>query len=253
MSICFCLIEKGKRKDSILAQKARLRQNRYGTVINTTSSKQELQLGDALVDATERLADKFGVVFRHDKKVMLTDIVASLRQSFPSVAFGEPLPNTFMSPDGGILSIVSADDERAFPVLITEVKNQGTNDLRAQEGLKKQAMGNAIERLGKNVIGFRAMMLDVGIIPFVCFGYGWDFHEGSSILDRVKTIAMFGELNTVNVVPEGEEGLFNRGSFFFRLEPWSLREMSDVMFDVGSRAIHYYFAKYGDDAFLKFE
>ena len=93
------------------------------------------------------------------------------------------------------------------------------------------------------------MMLNDGIIPFVCFGYGWDFHEGSSILDRVKTIAMFGELNQVNVIPEGEEGLFNRGSFFFRLEPWSLEEMSNVMFDVGGRAIHYYFAKFGDDAF----
>ncbi|WP_058235388.1 EcoRI family type II restriction endonuclease [Devriesea agamarum] len=232
-----------------MAQKARLRQNRYGTVINTTSSKQEIQLGDALVNATERLTEKFGIAFKHEKKVMLADIVASLRGSFPTVSFGDPLPNTFMSPDGGILSIMAADSERTFPVLITEVKNQGTNDLRTQEGLKKQAMGNAIERLGKNVIGFRAMMLEDGIIPFVCFGYGWDFHEGSSILDRVKTIAMFGELNQVNVIPEGEEGLFNRGSFFFRLEPWSLEEMSDVMFDVGSRAIHYYFAKFGDDRF----
>lgn len=236
-----------------MAQKARLRQNRYGTVINTTSSKQELQLGDALVDATERLTEKFGVTFRHDKTVKLTEIVGSLRQRFPSVSFGDPLGNTYMSPDGGILSILAADGGRTFPVLITEVKNQGTNDLRAAEGLKKQAMGNAIERLGKNVIGFRAMMLEDGIIPFVCFGYGWDFHEGSSILDRVKTIAMFGELNRVNVVPEGEEGLFNRGSFFFRLEPWTLEEMSDVMFDVGSRAIHYYFAKFGDDAFEMIE
>lgn len=229
--------------------KTRLRLNRYGTVINATSSTQELQLGAALVDATERLTAKFGVMFKHEKRVMLADIVASLRHSYPSVTFGDPLPNTYMSPDGGILSIVSVDGERTFPVLITEVKNQGTNDLRAQEGLKRQAMGNAIERLGKNVIGFRAMMLNDGIIPFVCFGYGWDFHEGSSILDRVKTIAMFGELNQVNVIPEGEEGLFNRGSFFFRLEPWSLEEMSNVMFDVGSRAIHYYFAKFGDDAF----
>lgn len=138
-----------------------------------------------------------------------------------SVEFGDPLPNTFMSPDGGILSILAAEDEHTFPILITEVKNQGTNDVRAAEGLKKQAMGNAIERLGKNVIGFRAMMLDEGIIPFVCFGYGWDFQDGSSILDRVKTIAMFGELNRVNVVPEGEEGLINRGSFYFRQEPWS--------------------------------
>lgn len=236
-----------------MAQKARLRQNRYGTVINTTSLKQELQLGDALVDATERLTEKFGIAFKHEKRVMLSDIVTSLRGSFPTVSFSDPLPNTFMSPDGGILSIVAADSGRTFPVLITEVKNQGTNDLRAREGLKKQAMGNAIERLGKNVIGFRAMMLDDGIIPFVCFGYGWDFHEGSSILDRVKTIAMFGELNQVSVIPEGEEGLFNRGSFFFRLEPWSLEEMSDVMFDVGSRAIHYYFAKFGEDAFRMIE
>ena len=232
-----------------MAQKSRLRQNRYGTIINTTSSKQELQLGDALIDVTERLTAKFGVVFRHDKRVMLTEIVSSLRRKFPTVSFSDPLPNTYMSPDGGILSIVSVDGARTFPVLIAEVKNQGTNDLRAQEGLKKQAMGNAIERLGKNVIGFRVMMLEAGIIPFVCFGYGWDFHERSSILDRVKTIAMFGELNQINVIPEGEEGLFNRGSFFFRLEPWSLEEMSDVMFDVGSRAIHYYFAKFGDDAF----
>lgn len=236
-----------------MAQKARLRQNRYGTVINATSSKQELQLIDALIDATERLTEKFGIVLKHERRVMLSDIVTSLRRSFPTVSFEDPLPNTYMSPDGGVLSIMSLDGERMFPVLITEVKNQGTNDLRLQEGLKKQAMGNAIERLGKNVIGFRAMMLEVGIIPFVCFGYGWDFHEGSSILDRVKTIAMFGALNQVNVIPEGEEGFFNRGSFFFRQNPWSLEEMSDVMFDVGSRAIHYYFAKFGDGAFRMIE
>lgn len=232
-----------------MAQKERLRQNRYGTVINATSSKQELELGDALVEATERLTEKFGLELRHQKRVMLRDIVSELREHFPSVEFSDPLPTSFMNPDGGILSIISADGDRAFPILITEVKNQGTNDLRKAEGLKKQAMGNAIERLGKNVIGFRTMTLEDGVNPFLCFGYGWDFHEGSSILDRVKTIAMFGELNRVNVVPEGEEGLFNRGSFFFRLEPWSREEMADVMVSVGTRAIHYYFARYGEHAF----
>jgi len=232
-----------------MAQKERLRLNRYGTVINVTSSKQELQLVEALSDATEHLIERFRLQLRHDKRVMLSHIVDSLKASFPSVEFGEPLPNTFMSPDGGILSILSEDSGQTFPILITEVKNQGTNDLREADGLKRQAMGNAIERLGKNVIGFRTMMLEEGITPFVCFGYGWDFQEGSSILDRVKTIAMFGELNRVNVVPEGEEGLFNRGSFFFRQEPWSREEMTSVMVDVGTRAIHYYFAKYGERAF----
>ena len=232
-----------------MAQKERLRLNRYGTVINATSTKQELQLGDALYEATERLIEKFGLKLQHDKTVMLKDIVAALKTSFPSVSFSDPLQTSYMSPDGGILSILSEDGTRSFPILITEVKNQGTNDLRQAEGLKKQAMGNAIERLGKNVIGFRTMMLEAGIIPFVCFGYGWDFQEGSSIVDRVRTIAMFGELNKVNVVPEGEEGLFNRGSFYFRQEPWSLEEMADVMVDVGTRAIHYYFAKHGEESF----
>lgn len=234
-----------------MAQKERLRLNRYGTVINTISTKQELHLGDALLEATEILIEKFGLELTHVKRVMLKDVVKELRESFPTVEFGDPLPNTFMSPDGGVLNISSVVDGRHFPILITEVKNQGTNDLREAEGLKRQAMGNAIERLGKNVIGFRAMMLDEGIIPFVCFGYGWDFQERSSILDRVKTIAMFGELNRVNVVPEGEEGLFNRGSFYFRREAWSKEEMRNVMVDVSTRAIHYYFAKHGEEAFKR--
>lgn len=234
-----------------MAQKDRLRRNRYGTVINATSSKQELELGEALTVASEVLIDKFGLELYHQKKVMLKDIVQSLRKSFPTVEFGEPLGNTFMSPDGGIFSLLSREGEKNFPILITEVKNQGTNDLRAAEGLKKQAMGNAIERLGKNVIGFRTMMLDLGINPFVCFGYGWDFQDGSSILDRVKTIAMFGELNQVNVVPEGEEALFDRGSFYFRKDPWSREEMTEVMVEVGTRAVHYYFAKHGEGAFKK--
>ncbi|MCQ3807647.1 MAG: hypothetical protein KTV16_10300 [Acidimicrobiia bacterium] len=52
------------------------------------------------------------------------------------------------------------------------------------EGKPKQAKGNAIERLGKNVIGFRTAMMNEAIVPFVCFGSGCDFADDSSILDR---------------------------------------------------------------------
>lgn len=233
-----------------MAQKARLRENRYGTVINITSSKQEIELAEAMIETSEAVTAKFGLTLVHQKGILLKDIVAALREQFPSIPFGEPLPRSRMSPDGGILSVVSADGKRVHPILITEVKNQGTNDLRLAEGLAKQAMGNAIERLGKNVIGFRAMMLDEGIIPFVCFGYGYDFQDGSSILDRVRTIAMFGELNTINVVPEGEDGRFNRGSFYFRQAAWSRVEMVEVMTEVATRAVHYYIAKYGEKGLL---
>ena len=153
-----------------------------------------------------------------------------------------------MRPDGGILSMLD-NEGTARPILITEVKNQGTNDLRVAEGKPKQAKGNAIERLGKNVIGFRTAMMSEAIVPFVCFGYGCDFADDSSILDRVSTIAMFGTLNTVNVVNQGESGSFNRGSFFFREQKWSVDEMAEVMYEVASRSIYYYFASYGEATF----
>lgn len=136
-----------------------------------------------------------------------------------------------------------------FPVLISEVKNQGTNELRRKEGLPRQARGNAIERLGKNVIGLRAALMRESIFPFVCFGYGCDFEEDSSILDRVTTIAMFGSLNKTYLHNTGTDGKFNRGSFYFRSKQWRVHEMLKVMKDIAERSVLYYFSKYGKERF----
>jgi type II restriction enzyme len=231
-----------------LTRKTDLRIQRAGTVINLTSSKQETSLGHALTEVVAKLIADFGVVLQHKKDWVLSDVIAQLRVDFPDVPFGEPLKRSSMRPDGGILSVID-NEQCEYPILIAEVKNQGTNDARAAEGKPRQAMGNAIERLGKNVIGLRTAMLSEDITPFVCFGYGCDFADDSSIRDRVMTIAMFGRLNEVSVVNLGDGGRFNRGSFFFREEEWSQAEMVEVMYDIASRSIHYYFAKFGADAF----
>ncbi|MCY4258397.1 MAG: hypothetical protein OXE04_09005 [bacterium] len=231
-----------------MARKKHLRAQRAGTIINMTSKKQESDLGLALSATVEKIADKFAVDLEHAAQWKLADIVSSLRGYFEAIEFHYHFEKSTMRPDGGILSMLD-NAGTARPILITEVKNQGTNDLRASEGLPRQARGNAIERLGKNVIGFRTAMMNEAIVPFVCFGYGCDFADDSSILDRVSTIAMFGPLNTVNVVNQGESGSFNRGSFFFREEKWSVDEMAAIMYEVASRAIHYYFACYGEADF----
>jgi type II restriction enzyme len=235
-----------------MARKADLRLQRAGTVINLTSKKQETEMGHALTAVVARIHEDFGLPLHHDKAWMLADVVRSLKADFPDVGFAPVRKDTSMKPDGGILSIVDRDGGRHV-ILIVEVKNQGTNDARAREGKPEQAKGNAIERLGKNVIGFRTAMMMEGIVPFVCFGYGCDFAEGSSILDRVITMAMFGPLNEVSVVNVGEGGVFNRGSFFFREPEWSRDEMEDVMYEIANRAIHYYFAKLGETAFPRGE
>lgn len=233
-----------------MARRDDLRRLRAGTIINLNSRQMETALGQALRHVVARLNAEFSLELRHRRDWPLQQVVARLRMDFPDVDFYEPRPGTSMRPDGGILSIMDSSD-RDYPILISEVKNQGTNDLRLVEGLPRQAQGNAVERLGKNVIGFRTALLGEGILPFVCFGNGIDFEEGSSILDRVATIAMFGHLNQTNVVNLGEAGQFNRGSFYFRRETWRSDEVEEILFDVASRSIYYYFAKYGQDYFVR--
>lgn len=234
-----------------MARKADLRKQRTGTVINGTSRKQESDIVKALTIITNELEKRFGTKIRlnHETRWLLKDIVAELRHSYPEMTFHYHFDTSSIRPDGGILLLTGpAGDKLTYPILISEVKNQGTNDLRAQEGLPKQSKGNAIERLGKNLVGLRAALMRETIFPFVCFGYGCDFEPSSSILDRVTTMAMFGELNKTHLHND-EHGRFNRGSFYFRRDKWSVREMSDVMLDIAVRSIQYYFSKYGEKHF----
>ncbi len=231
-----------------MAKKEDLRLSRAGTIINVTSRVQESVLGQALTRVVARVIKDFDVKLAHDRRWLLRDLVRDLSRDFPDVDFYTPGDRSFISPDGGILTLVD-EQGRKHIILITEVKNQGTNDLRSAEGQKPQAKGNAIERLGKNVIGFRAAMLREAIMPFVCFGYGIDFEDGSSILDRVATIAMFGDLNRIHLMNQGDNKQFNRGSFLFRRDAWTESEMEEILYEVASRSVYYYFAKYGVDTF----
>lgn len=237
-----------------MANKERLRELRVDIVINVTAKQQESELIQALKEVVGYLEDRFSkkITLSHKKQWFLRDIINELKPNFPDTDLHYHFNNSSMKPDGGILSIKSIKDSTlTYPILISEVKNQGTNDSREKEGLRRQARGNAIERLGKNVIGFRTALLRESIFPFVCFGYGCDFEETSTILDRVSTIAMFGKLNKTYLHNE-EDGQFNRGSFYFRAEKWTADEMFDVMKDIAERAVLYYFSKYREDYFIDF-
>lgn len=234
-----------------MARKGQLRIQRAGTIINATSKKQESDIVSALKNVVDKLQKKFGtdVSLVHESQWNLCKIVKELAQTFPEVEFHYHFESSAIRPDGGILYIQGADNDKiTYPILISEVKNQGTNDLRATEGLPKQARGNAIERLGKNLIGLRVALMRESIFPFVCFGYGCDFESDSSILDRVSTMAMFGRLNTTYLFNE-EQGRFNRGSFYFRPERWTVDEMTEIMYDIAERSVLYYFSKYRKERF----
>jgi type II restriction enzyme len=231
-----------------MASKYDFMKSRKGTIINRTSRKMEQSVTKALLKTIEYIEEKFNVNLDHVSDLFLKDIVMELRERYTDVDFSYKFDKSSMRPDGGILSIISKDGKK-YPILITEVKNQGTNDILMAQGKPKQSKGNAIERLGKNVIGFRTVLLHESIFPFVCFGDGCDFASDSSILDRVITISMFGELNKIRVHNEGPNGIFNRGSFYFREKKWSEKEMFEIMKEVAEKSVYYYFSKYGENCF----
>lgn len=215
-----------------MAHKLQLSKQRLHTIINRTSKKQETALMRAVRRVRKTLEQEYkGLRFDQTPQLQLGAVIAQLKYAFPDVGFCTCFESSSMRPDGGILSIEDGSG-RKYPVLISEKKNQGTNDFRAKQGKSKQAKGNAIERLGKNVIGFRASLL-----------------EDSSIVDRVKTIAMFGTLNEIHLHNEGPNGVFNRGTYYFRVPEWTEDEMYALSLEVARRSILYYFSKYGERTF----
>lgn len=230
-----------------MAHKEELRNQRVGSIINNISKNQEKEIMMALYNVEIKVKSKFpNIKLDFRKKMLLKDIVEHLEKYFNDIDFNYRFNTSFITPDGGFLSIVDKKNS-IYPILIPEVKNQGTNDLRLKEGLNKQAKGNAIERLGKNVIGLRTYFLTENIFPFICFGYGCDFDKDSSILDRVITIAMFGKLNKIYL---HNQKIFNRGSFYFRKEKWTIEEMTKIMYEIAEKSIYYYFSKYGENNFV---
>ncbi len=180
------------------------------------------------------------LTFEHTKKLSLVKVIADLSAQYPHFEndFSKVMKESFIKPDGGFLYATDKKGNTKL-ILVAEVKHQGTNDKRADEGLPKQAKGNAIERLGKNLIGIRAIFKKESMIPFVCFGSGYDFKEGSTILDRVVTMNDFFPLNKIFI--KKTHLPFEPVSMFFRYEDWSTEEMTKIMKDVAIEAIENHF------------
>ena len=166
----------------------------------------------------------------------LIDIIKSYETRFEFATLTND--GSFIKPDGGILILRKTDDP-AFQriVLAVEMKRQGTNDQRLAEGKAKQAQGNAIERLGKNLIGFRSALQYERITPFVCFGWGVDFAPDCSILDRVITMNEFYPLNRTFVFKRED---YAPVSMYFRAEEWGVGELYSIMKEIAETSVRYY-------------
>src|SRR6056300_26581 len=99
--------------------------------------------------------------------------------------------NCSISPDGGLFYMTL--ESRTYCFLIVEDKCQGTNDTRFVRKLPKQASGNAIERVFKNLNASWHLFKDLPVSPYIVFVAGCDFHSSESIIHRIGPLSNFGK------------------------------------------------------------
>ena len=188
----------------------------------------------------ERLdLDKKGYYLEYVKSIKLSELISIIKSYEKRFEFSNlTKEDSYIKPDGGILLLKSRENKDFKRiVLAVEMKKQGTNDQRIKEGKGIQAQGNAIERLGKNLIGIRSTLQYEKITPFICFGWGVDFSPNSSILDRIITMNEFFPLNTTYVFKR--EG-YAPVSMYFREKNWETTELYEIMKEVAETSIRNY-------------
>ena len=191
---------------------------------------------------------KEGFEIRFDNKISPSIIKESL------IAKGvDPLKLTYLShisetgkentimPDGGFVYIYDIKTSKVYPILASEQKRQGTNDTRLKEGKKTQAIGNAIERCGKNFNLFRDSVCKAeSVVPYVVFCQGCDF-EKEFIKNKIR-YCISAEINKKQLFRD-EYGLAC-GYWNVREKTWSKEEITNILNDVIDEVFKHYKDKY---------
>lgn len=188
---------------------------------------------------------KFSLLFEH--QIDVSYMINFIKKKGLRAEFNTEFADRTIIPDGGILYLVNNETKEKFPLVIAEIKRQGTNKEREAEGKNKQATGNAIERLGKNLTGIRTMMNYEKITPFVCFGWGCDFaidqEDTGTVRSKVIMMNEFYNLNQIYIFKrdgDANNNNFAPVSMYFREEKWTVQEMFTIMKEIAEASIRYY-------------
>ena len=162
-----------------------------GKSINT----EEAKIHDVKVkDVMEKVYSDLQIKYPNQRFTLRKTISQSDIATLFNPHFQPSNPKSTIKPDGGILFL-----NDTIPLLSTEAKKQGTNQNRCEKGLKKQAMGNAIERAHKNYNEIKNLFDPYPYTGYILFGYGCDFQPGSSIVDRLNAMTYYDKFNVLHI------------------------------------------------------
>ena len=214
---------------------------------NSPLTKEKSSL-PVLLKVIESLLQEFpAIVPSLENKWYRKSIVQALESEFPQADFSYCVDVSKMKPNGAILSIKKTDGT-FVPILVMERGLLESRNHTKRIAPKTFNPQKKIPNLVENAVNFKHSFFGEHIFPYVWFGDGCDFSEDSTILDRVTTIAMFGELNKEYLYTQSDK--FNRGSFYFRVDPWTVDEMFNIALKIAIGSVYYYFSKYGKEQFI---
>lgn len=197
---------------------------------NNYSKWDDIQAKDASQEVVNILTEVYpNHTFEIKNKLMFKQIESYTGRSFN---LNYDYSKRSLQPDGGVIWM-----DNKYPILISEMKRQGTNDERKIEGKNKQAVGNAIERLGKNLIGFKCLYENDAILPFICFCWGCDTVDGT-FLGKLYTLNSFYELNVIYT--EETETINRPFTCLTKTSSFTMEELIIPMLEIAEKAIQYY-------------
>ncbi len=220
---------------------------------NKSSKEQEKIMIVSVNDTLTYLKNEYPQYqFGFQKKLAITEIYFILKTTYglgDSIYLEDVKKSTFLTPDGGFIYVIINDTK--YFILVGEQKTQGTNDKRLAEGKVKQALGNAVERLGKNYNCLDLLFSQERILPFVTFLQGCDFHKSETIAPRVVMVFKGLKKNTINLFKDP----FNRaGTYYMRghkwnegkygQSDWTQNEMTSIFKETAEQSLQYYIDKY---------
>lgn len=202
-------------------------------VKNNYSKIDDIEIKQAIKEVITILQEEYpNHSFNHKKTLSFVEIEKYCGRSFDFKDIFN-YSHRKIIPDGGVIWM-----DNKYPILVSEMKRQGTNDQREIEGKTKQAVGNAIERLGKNVLGLKVFYEQENILPFICFCWGCDFNN-ETVLSKLYTINSFYKLNHYYT---GEENKQNKPFTILTKPtgPFTREELVKALLKIAQYSIQYF-------------
>lgn len=232
------------------AIKSLLKENKYAIdkvnlYSENTITKVELKDWHNLIIRLKKLKllnlSQTHLVFDH--KLYWREVMKQVETQAPlddknSLLKDEDLKNGIL-PDGGLLYLQRKGHPKQL-LLTSEMKHQGTNYARQLAGKSKQANGNAIERMHKNIDVVRAYMSNESVFPYIVYCWGEDFAD-PVVQCKILPAVQQHEFNRDYTVKYGSDRIPSASVYLKpKPEPFTVQELYEIGLQVALESLTHY-------------